>query len=119
MVNKTLPNLRITGVHPQTQEDLINIAKNKGITRTDFFRKEIIKIMEQYPEPTPPPINNQQSTINNPKEIAVFGLPPNVKNKLEKVAKSMNMQPSEFLKPHLHDLAASFPEHMKKPPLDY
>ena len=44
------PELRITGVSEKTQTEIINIAKNLGVSMSTFMRPKITEIAASYPE---------------------------------------------------------------------
>ncbi len=44
------PDLRIYGVSKIIHEEINNIAKNSGLTLSDFMKPELRKIVERFPE---------------------------------------------------------------------
>lgn len=98
---------RVTAVPSELNQDLVNIAQNTGITKSQFLRKEIRAELNDM----------EPRYLIKGDEVTLFlcGVNPSLNSKINAIAKDMGVAPSSLLKMILYKIANKYPENMKKP----
>lgn len=94
--------IHVKGIPGSVRGKLRNIAANKGITASAFFRQEINKILSRA-----------EVAKEEMVQIMILGVPISNKNKLaDLAAKSGFYEVSDFLRHEFHRIVRETPEHM-------
>ena len=111
---KYLENLgRITGVNKTVDENLRNIAKNIGISKSELIRKKIRERLAEFPDELKIP-NKKSKTAT----IDITELTEKIRQEISAIASNKGVSPNALWKFLLFEIAESFPEKMKRPYVD-
>lgn len=105
-INKVMEK-RVHAVPRELNTELNNIAKNIGITKAAFLRKEI---RAQLKSLEPRYIIKDEGT-----NVFITGVGPMLDDKITAIAKDIGITKNSLLKLLLYKIAGEQPEHMKKP----
>lgn len=103
----------ITGVPDKMNNELRNIAANLNMTRTFFIKKELAKKLEQI-DLTKVKEASGSSTI-----VKITGFNNQTELKIKSICAETGCDFSTVTKFLLSEIIKHYPDHMKKPPLDY
>jgi hypothetical protein len=101
----------IRRVRKDTHGNLKNIAAHHGIELQKVVGRELVKIIDAYPDELKVP---PQPCEVCPK-LSIAGLPARTKEAAKNIAKHYGISLSDFLKPHLHQIINSQPAHFCQP----
>lgn len=92
-----------------------NIVKNMGVTRSHFLRMQLRIIVDSYPDEMKSTDPNQ----NDKNMVNLTNLSPEIKRKIKVISGNIGISQSAFIKMELQKIVNTYPDDMKKPPLDY
>lgn len=104
---------RIVNVNSTLKEDLSNIAKNLGETKSAFLRKKIREKMAKYPDEF-----KNVKIVTGKSAITVTGISNDLKNQIEITAGNLGPSTNAFMLFMLNEIASDYPESMKQPRID-
>ena len=106
--------LKIKNIPENLLEPIDNIVGNLGITRSQFLRQQFRIICNSMPD-------NMKFNHNDAdkKMIGLENLDPDIKRQIENISSHIGVTQSNYIKMELQKIVNTYPESMKKPPLDY
>lgn len=107
--------IRIQGIPSCLYDDINNISKNHEIRRNDFLKPKIKNILDKFSEE----IKSGSKIKKDKKEITLSGLSDKTINELQNIANYIGVDIQILIKMELFIISQSFPEKMKRKPLDY
>lgn len=115
MNNRPSDKLRADKIPHELLEPITNIAKNLGVTRAQFLRQQLRTIADNYPPEmkNDPPANLQTTNLH------LDNLNPKVKEAIVNICGNLKISQADFFKLELQKIVQTYPQDMKKPPLDF
>lgn len=115
MNNTPTDKLRADKIPHDLLEPITNIAKNMGVTRAQFLRQQLRIIADKYPEKMKQnaPVDLQTTNLH------LDNLNPEVKKAIMNICANLKVSQADFFKLELQKIVQTYPEDMKKPPLDF
>jgi len=108
-------DIRVYGVPRPVSELIGNIARNMGISKTNFLRIEIGKIARSYENENPQVFNSPLEMSGKSEYIKITNVDSAVKEAIGNIARNVGATTtSEFLKAELGRIVMSYPEGMRK-----
>ena len=98
---------RVYAVPRELNDELNNIAKNIGTTKSSFLRKEIRSSLELL---EPRYVIKDEGT-----NIFITGVGPQLDSKITAIAKDMGISRNSLLKVLLYNITGKYSPNMKKP----
>ena len=104
---------RITGVPEKMNFELRNIAANLNMTRTFFIKKELAKKLELID------LSKIKNASGSSTIVKITGFNRQTEMKIQAICAETGCDFSAVTKFLLNEIVKCYPDHMKKPPLDY
>lgn len=111
------PRIRIRQIFTELENELRNIAENKGIPFQLFLKQKLTEIANNYPEPMKKNFANKTDTKTE--ELNISGASEKTTMELTNICNSLGCEMSTFLKIELKKISEGYPDRFKNKPLDY